>query len=364
MKKILILGNSNLVVYKFRKELVEELVCQKYDVYVSFPNGPFGEGEENSKKFGCKFIETPINRRGMNPIDDIKLLLKYIKMIKKINPDVVLGYTVKPDIYGGLACRFLKIPFIANITGLGSGLAKEGLTRKIMIKLYKCALKNSKCVFFQNESDKKFFEDNKIALGRGKLLPGSGVNINEFLPLPYPKDKEIHFAYIARVMKAKGIDEYLEAARVLKSKYRNVIFNVAGYCEEDYKEILDKAAKDKIIVYHGLVEDMIAFQRNNHCTVLPTYHPEGISNVLLEAAACARPIITTNRSGCRETVIDGETGYLIKEKNKEDLIEKMERIIKLSNEDREKMGLLGREKIEKEFDRTIVVNEYMKIVNS
>ena len=362
MKKILILGNSSLVVYKFRKELIEKLVANNYDVYVSFPSGPFGKGDENSKKIGCTFIETSINRRGINPFDDIKLFFNYIKIIKKINPDVVLGYTVKPDIYGGLACRFMNKPFIANITGLGSGLVNEGITKKILINLYKSALKKSKCVFFQNKGDKKFFEDNNIAIGKGRLIPGSGVNLNEFKALEYPKNEVVNFSYIARVMKAKGIDQYLEAAKIIREKYPKTRFHVLGYCEENYKEILKKAEDENIIIYHGLVDNIKDHHLISNCTVLPTYHPEGISNVLLEAAACARPIITTNRVGCKETVNDSVSGYLVEEKNTKDLVEKMEKIIKLGNNKREQMGIESRKKIEKEFDRNIVVDEYMDII--
>lgn len=362
MKKVLILGNSQLVIYKFRKELIESLVENNYDVTVSFPNGPFGEGEEISKNKGCKFIDTDIDRRGKNPLKDINLLIKYLDIIKKIKPDVVLAYTAKPDIYGGLACRILNIPFIANITGLGSGLVDKGITQKVMIKLYKIALKNAICVFFQNTADKSFFEKNKIAVGKGRLLPGSGVNINEFIPIEYPKDDITKFSYIARVMKAKGIEEYLSAAKIIKEKYKNVQFDVFGYCEEDYKEELKKAEENSIIKYYGLVDDIIEVHRNSHCTILPTYHPEGISNVLLESAACARPIITTNRIGCKETVIDKVSGYLIKEKSTSDLVNSIEEFLRLTNDERKIMGSEGRKKIEKEFNRDIVVKEYMNLI--
>lgn len=364
MKRVLLLGNSQLVIYKFRKELVTNLVQEGYEVFVSFPSGPFGEGEEISKKMGCHFIETPINRRGKNPIQDIKLFFHYIQILIKVKPDITLGYTVKPDIYGGIACRILKIPFIANITGLGSGLIQKGIIQKIMVLMYKYALKKAECVFFQNQGDKDFFEKEKITLENGVLIPGSGVNIDEYKALKYPHTSEniINLSYIARVMKAKGIDEYLGAAKILKPKYPNVIFNIFGYCEENYKEILASFEKDNYIVYHGLVDDIIEVHKNSHCTILPTYHPEGISNVLLESAACARPIITTNRIGCKETVIDGVSGYLVEEKNISDLVNKIEKFILLSGHEKEYMGIKGRMKIEHEFNRQIVVNEYMKVI--
>lgn len=359
-KKVLILGNSHLTVFGFRGELIEQLAKDGYEVTVAFPNGPFGNGESTAREYNCNFIEVDINRRGTNPFQDLNLIRKYIKLIKKIKPAVVLAYTVKCDIYGGIACRLLKVPFIPNITGLGKGLAEGNITKKITIMLYKIAIKNAVCVFFQNEQDKQFFIDNKINFTKGIVLPGSGVNLEKFKPLEYPEDdKKIRFTYIARVMKAKGIEEFLAAARTIKEKNYNVEFHVCGYCEEDYENKIKEAEKDNVIVYNGLVKNVIEQEEKSHCIVLPTFHPEGISNVLLEAAASARPIITTNRAGCRETVDDGKTGFLVKERDYVDLVDKMILFIEMNNNERKKMGLEGRKKIEKEFDRKIVVDAYM-----
>lgn len=362
-KKILILGNSKLTVFGFRGELIEKLIEKKYDVYVSFPNGPFGDGNKISKEYGCHFIRTDISRRGTNPFDDLMLLKNYIKIVKKIKPFIVLAYTVKCDIYGGIACRLLKVPFIPNITGLGKGLTEGKITKKITKFLYKISLKKSKCVFFQNESDKQFFIDNHIKFNKSVVVPGSGVNLEKFKVLDYPDDTKIIFMYIARVMKAKGIDEYLEAARVVNKKYRNIEFHICGYCEEDYRNIIDNEVKNKNIIYHGLVDNVVDYEKFAHCIVLPSFHPEGISNVLLEAAACGRPIITTNRVGCRETIINNKTGYLVNEKDSKDLIDKIQKFIELDNNKRKKMGLEGRKFVEKQFNRNIVVKEYINIIN-
>jgi len=363
-KKILLLGNSKLAIFGFRGEIIEKLVNDGYDVYVSFPNGPFGEGEEISKKYKCKFYEIDISRRSTNPLKDLNLLRNYVKMMKKIKPDIVFAFTVKCDIYGGLACRKLKIPFVPNITGLGKGLTEGKITKIITKKLYKSALKKSLCVFFQNESDKQFFIDNKIKFKKCVVLPGSGVNLEKFKPLEYPSDKTIIFTYIARVMKAKGIDEFLEAARTIKKEKKNVEFHICGYCEEDYKDIIEKESNNKNIIYHGLVDDVIKYEKISHCIVLPSFHPEGISNVLLEAAASARPIITTNRIGCKETIDDGISGYLTEEKNPKDLIDKMNQFINLSFKEKEEMGKKGRKKMEKSFNRKIVVDKYLELLKN
>lgn len=364
MKKILMLGNSHLVIFGFRGEIIERLIKEGYEVIVSFPNGPFGEGETTSKQYGCKFIETPINRRGKNPAQEMALLYKYNQIIKDVLPDIVLAYTVKCDIYGGIICAKRNIPVIPNITGLGKGLADGGLTKAITIALYKQAVKNAKCVFFQNGKDERFFTENNILFGKSSILPGSGVNLEKFEPLPYPTGEKVIFTYIARIMKAKGIDHFLDAAKTIREEYPNTEFHICGYCEEDYKSIIDEATEKKIVIYHGLVSNIKQYELMSSCVVLPSFHPEGVSNVLLEAAASARPIITTNRPGCREAVEDGVSGFLIKERSSEDLIKKIKQFLNLSVEQRTKMGIAGRKKMEKEFDRNIVVEIYMKEIES
>lgn len=360
-KKILILGNSHLVVFKFRGELIEQLVTSGYDVAVCFPNGPFGEGEETAKQYGCRFIENHMERRGTNPLKDISIIKEYFKIIRKEKPDIVLAYTVKPDVYGGAVCRILNIPFIPNITGLGKGLDEEGIVQKITILLYKFSVKKACCVFFQNDNDKRFFDDHGIKYRYGTVLPGSGVNLEKFQPLPYPGENEpVRFIYVARVMKAKGIEQYFEAAHAIKKKYPEVEFHICGFCEENYiTAIKERTACDEVI-YHGLVDDIKEYEKSCHCVVLPSFHPEGVSNVLLEGAACARPLITTDHPGCKQTVEDGVTGYIVRQRDSKDLTKKMLQFIALPNEQRKKMGELGRKKIEKEFSRKIVVDAYMK----
>ena len=221
------------------------------------------------------------------------------------------------------------------------------------------ALKHAKIVFFQNTSDRDFFINKRIRFQKCEVLPGSGVNLEKYKPLEYPDTDPVVFTYIARIMKAKGIEQFLEAASCLKGKAE---FHICGYCEEDYKQIIEKYQNEGLIVYHGLVSNIIDYERISHCIVLPSFHPEGISNVLLEAAACARPIITTNRPGCYETVDDGITGFLIKEKSSQDLIDKMKMFLNLNDEEKRIMGLRGREKIQREFDRQIVVDAYLRLM--
>ncbi|WP_336765781.1 glycosyltransferase family 4 protein [Paenibacillus sp. USHLN196] len=355
MARILILANSDIGLYKFRKELVEKLVMEN-EVYVSLPYGDFTTKLE---EIGCKLINTAISRRGTNPITDLKLLTNYIKIIRNIKPDVVLTYTIKPNVYGGLACRINDIPFLANITGLGSALENRGLLQKVTLFLYRASLKKASCVFFQNKENKEFLLKN-ISISNYRLLPGSGVNIEDYSLLEYPPQDNINFLFIARIMKEKGIDQYLEAAEYIKGKYPNTTFHILGPCEDAYEGELEMMQEKGIIQYHGMQSDVKKFQRLSHCTIHPTYYPEGMSNVLLESAASGRPIITTNRSGCREIVDDGINGYIVKQKNGKDLIEKVEKFLNLDYEAKRKMGLQGRGKVERDFNRQNVVDAYSK----
>jgi len=354
MGKILILANNDIGLYKFRKELIEELLKDN-EVIISLPDGEFVKELVN---LGCEFIDTNISRRGTNPITDLKLMIEYKKILERIKPDVVLSYTIKPNVYGGMMCRLQKTPYISNITGLGTAIENGGVLQSFTIFLYKLALKNASCVFFQNKENAEFINSKGIIIGKQKVIPGSGVNLDHYEVLDYPEDKIINFIFISRVMKQKGINQYLDTAMYIKKKYPNTQFHILGFCEESYEEKLKEMHDKGIIQYHGMQSDVRKFHKISHCTIHPTFYPEGMSNVLLESAACGRPIITTNRSGCREIVDDGVNGYVVEEQNSQDLIEKVEKFLKLSYEEKKQMGSAGRAKVEKEFDRQIVIDAY------
>lgn len=357
MKKVIILTNHHAYTYNFRKEIIQELIDKEYKVYIVLP---YGEKVELLKKMGCEFIDVPLDRRGMNPITDFKLFLNYRKIIKKIRPNAVISYTIKPNIYGGMVCRILDIPYIANITGLGSAIENQGFMQKILVRLYRISFKKISCIFFQNTENLNFFQKHKICTRKSRLIPGSGVNTKYFHLLDYPSDETIEFAFISRIMKEKGVDQYIEAAQYIRKKYPNTRFHVLGFCEEAYENKLEELQKSGIIQYHGMQSDVREYHKIAHCIIHPTYYPEGMSNVLLESAASGRPVITTNRSGCREIVDDGVNGYIVEQQNSQDLIEKIEKFIELRHEEKKKMGLAGRAKVEKEFDRQIVVEAYME----
>lgn len=355
--KILILTNNAVGLYKFRKELLEKLRKDGHKVYVSIPDGEF---ISDIKKIGCEVICTQISRRGMNPIEDLKLLSEYLRILKKKKPDMVFTYTIKPNVYGGIACALHKISYVVNITGLGTAVEIPGVLQLLTVGLYRLALWKVQTVFFQNKENEAFFTRKKLAVGKHKMLPGSGVNLDYYKVMEYQAGETVDFVFVARIMKEKGVEQYFDAARYIHKKYPYTRFHVCGFCEESYEEELNNLQVEGIIIYHGLVKDMRQIYKQVHCTVHPTYYPEGLSNVLLESAASGRPIITTNRSGCKEVIEDGKNGFLVKEQDSADLIQKIEKFLTLSWEERKAMGLIGRSKVEKEFDRNIVVEKYIE----
>ena len=358
--KILVLANFGMGLYNFRKELLEELIKQGNDVYISLPNDEY---IPKLKKMGCKFINTNLDRRGTNPLADLKLLLNYVRIIKNIKPDVVLTYTIKPNVYGGIACSITKTPYITNITGLGTSVENKGIIQKITLMLYKLGLKKASCVFFQNKTNQMFFEDNRIVESKTTLIPGSGVNLQQHRFEEYPlNDDKIRFLFIGRIMKAKGIEELLEAAKLIKENYPNAQFDLIGGIEENYNEEIDNLEKLHIIKYHGQQEDVHSFIKKSHATILPSYH-EGLANVLLESASSGRPVLASRVPGCIETYEDGLTGFGFEAMNVDSLVEAIIKFIKLPYDEKSEMGIAGRRKIENEFDRNTVINTYLQEIN-
>ena len=358
--KILVLSNFGMGLYKFRKELLNDLIDKGYEVYISLPEDNFTYKLE---EIGCKFIKTNIDRRGINPIKDLKLLFHYLKIIKRIQPDVVLTYTIKPNLFGGIACRMNGVPYIANITGWGSAFEKNGLVKSVVKFLYKTGIKKASCVFFQNRTNKDFILKSNIITARSRLIPGSGVNLKEHKLQSYPdNDENINLLFIGRIMKEKGIEELLEAAKIIKQRYPHVNFNLIGGIEEDYSQLLNELGNYDIVNYYGEQREIQPFLKKSHATILPSYH-EGLSNVLLESASAGRPVLASKIPGCVETFEEGTTGLGFKTKSVESLVETIETFIKLPYEKKKTMGLAGRGKMENEFDRKIVLDAYLEEIN-
>lgn len=358
MTDILILANSDIGLFNFRKELISKLIENENKVVIALPKG---KRTNDLINLGCEYIELDVDRRGINPIKDLKLLVKYLKLVKKREFDIVITYTIKPNIYGGIACRLLNTPYISNITGLGTAFQKENHLKKLIVSFYKSALKRSQYIFFENEENCLIFKEFGIG-NRKKIFPGAGVNIKEFKYLPFKAESKTRIVFIGRIMKEKGIEELLYVAKKMYEENKNIEISIVGELEESrYKEQLIEYENQGIVKYLGFKSDIKNIIEENHCVILPSYH-EGLSNVLLEAAASGRAIITSNISGCKEVVDDKVTGLLVNPKDKASLYEKMNEFLALSSSEIEIMGKLGRKKIEKEFDRKIVVHEQVNLI--
>lgn len=356
-KRILVLANNDVGLYRFRKDLLAALLSAGHEVYISLPNGDF---VPELVQLGCRFIDTPIDRRGMNPIHDSKLFHQYRTMLKEVKPDLVLTYTIKPNIYGGLACRMAHIPYAVNITGLGSAIENGGWLKKFVLALYKPALRGAKVVFFENAGNRDTLAATGVVPnGRDVVLNGAGVNLEDYPYQPYPQEGPVRFLFVGRVMHEKGVDELFAAATRMKQKYGDgVEFHIVGSFEEAYKPIMDELEQAGVVKYHGYQSDMKPFYAMASCIVLPSYH-EGMSNVLLEAAASGRPLITSDIPGCREAVENGVSGYLCPAKDADTLHDAMQRFVELPESWRAEMGCRGRERMVKIFDKLLVINETM-----
>lgn len=351
--KIMILANNDIGLYQFRKELIEELL-KVNEVIISLP---YGELVEPLKDIGCKFIDTPVDRRGINPVTDLSLFRNYRKFLKNEKPDLVITYTIKPNVYGGFACRLAKIPYAVNITGLGTAFENGGLLKKVVTVMNKVACKKAKVVFFENEGNRQIFIREKIVKEKQThRLNGAGVNIEKYQVVDYPQGDKFKFLFMGRVMAEKGIDELFEATRKLVSDGVDCELDVLGGYEENYKDKIEQFEKEGWLHYHGYQKDVRPFIEACHCFVLPSWH-EGMANTNLESAATGRPIITSNIYGCKEAVIDGKTGFLANRKDVDDLYKAMKKMTQLSYGERRVMGLAGREYMEEVFDKKKVVGE-------
>lgn len=348
----MLLANASGGLYGFRKELIYELLKQ-HTVYAGSPLTLY---KDELAEMGVHLIDLPLDRRGMNPIHDFKLLRQYNKIIKQIKPDLVITYTIKPNIYGGIACRKNKVPYAVNITGLGTAFQKQGLVKNIVVFLYKIALRKAKVVFFENSGNRDIFvESHIIKKEQACLLNGAGVNLDQYKYLSYPGDESIFkFLFIGRVMKEKGVDELFDAMKSLVKDGYNCELNVVGGCEENYEPVMKQYEKEGWLKYYGYQDDVIPFIEETHCFVLPSWH-EGMANTNLECAASGRPIITSDIPGCKEAVIDKISGLLCKPQDKDNLYITMKNMINYDEKDREEMGIEGRKHMEKYFDKKNIV---------
>jgi galacturonosyltransferase len=358
-KKILILSNVTHDLLSMRREVVQALLGHGYDVSIC---AILGEGAQEFSRMGCHMVDSPLDRRGTNPLSDFRLLLHFLRLLRGLKPDLVLTYTIKPNLYGGIACTLRHVPYLSNVTGLGSAETLPAPLKAVARLLYRLGLAHSSCVFYQNQDDLGKVNALLGRKDRFQLLPGSGVNTSHFALQEYPCGGPVNFLYISRIMKEKGIDQYLAAAEAIKGRHPDTSFHIVGSCEEDYRGVLAEYGRRGVVQYHGAQKDVRAFHAFSHCTIHPTYYAEGLSNVLLESASSGRPAITTDRPGTREAVDHGATGFLFRERDTGGLVGRIEEFLALDDRQRREMGLKARAKAVNGFERQIVVGKYLEAI--
>jgi glycosyltransferase involved in cell wall biosynthesis len=311
-----------------------------------------------------------MDNKGTHPGRDVLLFLRFLRQLRTEKPDVYLGYTVKPNVYGSLAAHTLSIPVINNIAGLGAVFIKDGWLTRLVRGLYRLALSRSAKVFFQNNDDRQIFiSGGLVNEAVSDLLPGSGIDLAKFLPVPLPGRSPIRFLLIARMLWDKGVGEFVEAARLLKQRGVDAEFCLLGFLDVQNPGAISRVKMDEwvaegVVHYLGVSDNVGDEIAQADCVVLPSFYREGTPRTLLEAAAMARPIVTTDSVGCREVVDDGVNGFLCRPKDAVDLADKLVQMAALSPGEREAMGLRGREKAEREFDEQIVINKYLEAIEA
>lgn len=354
-KKVLIITNHSYMLWRFRRELIQELM-KNNEVVLSMP---FVGHESDFQDMGLHCIETDVDRRGINPVTDMKLIRTYEKILKEERPDLVITYSIKPNVYAGWLCGRMRIPFCANVQGLGTAFQKAGLAQFVTL-LYKASFRKVRTVFFENEGNAAEFQKRHIIpLKKQAVLHGAGINLEYYALKEYPENEKVHFLYLGRIMKEKGMDELFAAARRLHSENSDFVLDLVGFFEDEYKEQVERLEKEGIVIFHGFQEEPRPFYAAADCVVLPSYH-EGMSNVLLEASATGRPLITSDIPGCREAVEQNVSGILVKARDSETLYLAMKQILEMPREKRAAMGMAGRKKMEQEFGKESVVAETLQ----
>ena len=360
MTRVLILANDHTTIYNFRRELLERLVADGYQVGIALPADPRNEA---FRGLGCRVIETRLSRFGINPFKEFATLVRYTQLIRALRPDVVLTYTAKPNIYGGISSQILRVPYLTTITGVGTVFQSDGLLKRVSVLLQRVALRRSARVFFQNRANLHTFQELGIVRDNVALLPGSGVNLSLHRLEPYAPDSGVvRFITVSRLRRDKGFDELFAAIRSVCASRDDVEFHLVGWYEDDsYREVVQEMLERYPVTGHGSVpqEKVHELIAQSHCLIHPSHH-EGMANVLLESSAAGVPSIASDIPGCREAIDDGATGLLVRAHDAAALSSAVEQYAALPWAERREMGLAARRKMEAEFDREQVVERYLR----
>lgn len=360
--KILILANHYLTVRVFRRELIQKL-SESHEVVLSIPKDEI-EYMDELRSFGARLVYLKnMDRRAINPIEDLKLIKEYKQLLREEKPDKVITYTIKCNIYGAWACKKLSIPCYCNITGLGSAFNNGGFMRFVTSRMYKYSMNKAEKIFFENAGNQKTVLDMKLFKPQQThVLHGAGVNLDRFAFTEYPEDDgTLTFLFFARIMKEKGVDELFYSIEMLSGEYDNLRFDFLGIYEDEYENKVKELESRGLIHYYGFQKNVVPFVQRCHCVVLPSYH-EGMANTLLESASVGRPIITSDIHGCKEAVIDGKSGFLVKPQDEEDLYCKLKSFIELPYEEKKRMAQCARGLMEEQFDKNEIIDETIRVI--
>jgi len=367
-RKVVIALNTTWNLVTFRANLIRALAAHGYDVIGVAPEDSYVGA---LAELNCRYISIPMDNRGTHPYHDLQLLWRYWKTFRRERPAALLGFTIKPNIYGSFAARLLGIPVINNIAGLGTAYLKPGWLNLMANMLYRVSLTRSRRVFFQNHDDLDLFlRSGLVRADQARRIPGSGVDVSHFVPRPMPASggRPFRFLFLGRLMWDKGVGEYVAAAKRLREEGICCNAQLLGFLDVKNPSAISRGqveswVEQNLVEYLGYARDVRPFLADADCIVLPSYR-EGLPRALLEAASMGKPIVTTDTPGCRDVVENGVTGYLVPERNVVALVDAMRRIARTPPAELHEMGLRAREKIVKEFDEQIVISAYLEILAS
>ena len=364
--KVAIVLNTSWNIYNFRMNFVRALLKDGHEVHTVAPHDNY---TQYLTEAGCVHHNVTMDSRGANPIKDLALMVELWSIYRKMKPDIILHYTIKPNVYGTFAASLLRIPVVNNVCGLGTVFLKNNLLSKIAITLYRLSFRYPKKVFFQNPDDLNLFVTKKLVpQGSADLLPGSGIDLNRFTPAEFSRNSKFTFLLISRLISDKGVFEFIEAVKQLKASGVDAKFQVLGAKDPEHQRgiktaVIDSWIQENTIEYLGTTDNVREVIKQADCVVLPSYR-EGTPRTLLEAASTAKPIIATNVPGCNHVVEHGYNGLLCKLKDAKDLADKMLQMKSLDDETLKRFGLNGRQKVESEFDEALVIEKYIKTINA
>lgn len=363
-RAIVFAANTSWNLFNFRANIIIALRDMGFRIVAFAPRDDYSASLE---KLGVQLIDVNFKSAAISPVRDALLWFKYFRLLRAFRPAAFLGFTIKPNIYGSVAARLLRIPVINNVSGLGTAFMRKGLIMSIATVLYRLAFRRSAIVFFQNDEDRQLFLSARVVNPEcAQLLPGSGVDLKRFQSAPLPVGKPFTFLLNARLLWDKGIQEYVDAAVLVRRHHPTVRFQILGFTGVDNRtsvprSLLDRWTEEGLVQHLGATADVRPFIIEADCIVLPSYR-EGLPRALLEASAMGRPIIATDVPGVREVVEDGKTGLLCPVRSASELAAAMLTMIAMPLTERRAMGLAGRDKVEREFDITEVTGRYVEAV--